>query len=55
MGVRCQASEDRSQMSENRNSLTDVICHLFSVLCPLSFPDTRNLKPVAAGQITDPS
>jgi hypothetical protein len=40
-----QITDDRSQMTENRNSLLFVICLLFSVLCPLYLPDTRNLTP----------
>jgi tRNA(adenine34) deaminase len=32
-------------MTENRNGLLFVVCHLFSVLCPLYFPETRHLKP----------
>jgi hypothetical protein len=39
-GVGCQVSDNRSQMTENRNSLAFVFCHLFSVLCPLYLPDT---------------
>jgi hypothetical protein len=39
-GFRCQITDDRSQMTENRNSLPFVFFHLFSVLCPLLLPDT---------------
>jgi hypothetical protein len=41
--VSYEISDGRSQMTEN--SLPIVFCHLFSVLCPLFLPDTRNLNP----------
>jgi hypothetical protein len=41
-GVSVQVSENRDQKTEN--SMPPILCRLFSVLCPLYFPDTRHLK-----------
>ncbi len=38
-------TDDRGQMTENRNSPPFVFCHLFSVLCPL-YPVGRNCRRV---------